>query len=226
MALAEAPRLRGGQVHAHALRACHGKIRGLTEDLDERVEAFTWAPDSRSLYFTSHVGARGAIFRVGTRGKAGGDLARRIRLGAHRFARRKAARLLVELALAGPGDLERRLDGKGAAPVTHVNDAFWKEVEMGEVSERRRGRPTDGISRPGSSSRRASTPRRSIRRFSSSTAARRAPGPTPGPPGGIRRSGRPTATSSTPPTRAARPASARSSWTRSPATGAERSTTT
>src|SRR5262249_19725393 len=27
-------------------------------------------------------------------------------------------------------------DGKAASAVTHVNDAFWKEVEMGEVSER------------------------------------------------------------------------------------------
>ena len=32
---------------------------GLIEH-DGWVEAFTWAPDSRSLYFTSHVGARSA----------------------------------------------------------------------------------------------------------------------------------------------------------------------
>jgi dipeptidyl aminopeptidase/acylaminoacyl peptidase len=113
-----------------------GRMRALTEDLDERVETFTWAPDSRSLYFTSHVGARAAIFRVGLEGKPveiwrGGSASeltvsrdgRRIVFSSGSLAR------APEMWSAGS-------DGKGAAPVTHVNDAFWKEVEMGEVSER------------------------------------------------------------------------------------------
>jgi dipeptidyl aminopeptidase/acylaminoacyl peptidase len=88
-----------------------GKTRALAEDLDERVEAFTWAPDSRSLFFTSHVGARGVIFRVGLEGKPAEiwrGVAWRVCLRAHRLARRTAARLLVRLARPGPGDLERR----------------------------------------------------------------------------------------------------------------------
>ena len=203
-----------------------GKTRALTDDFDEWVEGFTWAPDSRSIYFTSHAGARGAIFRVGLEGKPAeiwrGGSASGLTVS------RDGRRLVFSSGTLSraPEIWSAGADGKGAAPVTHVNDAFWKEVEMGEVSERMT-RSADGrTSRPGSSSRRASIPRRNIRRCSSFTAARRAPGPTPGPRVGIRRSGRPTVTSSTPPIRAARPASARSSWTRSPATGAERSMTT
>ncbi len=113
-----------------------GKIRGLTEDLDERVEGFTWAPDSRSLYFTSHVGARGAIFRVGLEGKPAeiwrGGSASGLTIS------RDGRRLVFSSSSLSraPEIWSAGADGKGAAPVTHVNDGFWKEVEMGEVSER------------------------------------------------------------------------------------------
>jgi len=113
-----------------------GKIRALTEDFDEWVEAFTWAPDSRSLYFTSHVGARGAIFRVGVEGKRaeiwrGGSASGLTvsRDGRRIFFSSGSLSRAPEIWGAGP-------DGKGAAPVTHVNNAFWKEVAMGEISER------------------------------------------------------------------------------------------
>jgi dipeptidyl aminopeptidase/acylaminoacyl peptidase len=113
-----------------------GKIRGLTDDLDERVEGFTWASDSHSLYFTSHLGARGAIFRVGLEGKPaeiwrGGSTSGLI-------VSRDGRRLVFSSSSLSraPEIWSAGTDGKGAAPVTHVNDAFWKEVEMGEVSER------------------------------------------------------------------------------------------
>ncbi len=113
-----------------------GKARPLTDDFDQWVEGFAWAPDSRSLYFTSHAAARGAISRVGLEGKPaeiwrGGSASgltvsrdgRRLVFSSSSLSR------APEIWSAGS-------DGKGAVPVTHVNDAFWKEVEMGNVSER------------------------------------------------------------------------------------------
>jgi dipeptidyl aminopeptidase/acylaminoacyl peptidase len=113
-----------------------GKARPLAEDLDQWVEAFTWAPDSRSLYFTSHVGARSAMFRVGLEGKPaeiwrGGSASGLV-------VSRDGRRLVFSSSTLGraPEIWSAGADGKGAAPVTHVNDGLWKDVAMGEVSER------------------------------------------------------------------------------------------
>jgi len=118
------------------LERATGKIRSLTEDFDGMVESFTWAPDSRSLYFTSHVGARGTIFRVGLEGKPaeiwrGGSASD---LTASRDGR-KIYYSSSSLSRA-PEIWSAGADGKGAAAVTHVNDRLWREFEMGEVSER------------------------------------------------------------------------------------------
>ncbi|HEY3123340.1 MAG TPA: S9 family peptidase [Thermoanaerobaculia bacterium] len=116
-----------------------GKTRSLTENFDEWVEAFTWAPDSRSIYFTSNVGARGAIFRVGLEGKPaeiwrGGSASG---LAASRDGRRI---YFLSASLSRAAEIwSAGANGKGANPVTHVNDGLFKEVEMGEVSERTTG---------------------------------------------------------------------------------------
>jgi dipeptidyl aminopeptidase/acylaminoacyl peptidase len=113
-----------------------GKTRPLTDDLDEWVESFAWAPDSRFIFFTSHVGARGVIFRVGLEGKPSeiwrGGSASGLTVS------RDGRRLFFSSSSLGraPEIWSSGADGKGAAPVTHVNDGLWKEVEMGEVSER------------------------------------------------------------------------------------------
>ena len=41
-----------------------GGTRSLTESFDASVEDFSWAPDSRSIYFLSEVQARVGVFRV------------------------------------------------------------------------------------------------------------------------------------------------------------------
>lgn len=113
-----------------------GKTRPLTGDFDEWVESFLWAPDSKSLDFTSHVGARGAIFRVGLEGKPeeiwrGGSASG---LAASHDGRRI---YFLSSSLSRAAEIwSTGADGKGAAPVTHVNDRLFAEVEMGAVSER------------------------------------------------------------------------------------------
>ncbi len=115
-----------------------GKARPLTESFDQWVEAFAWASDSRSLYFTSHVGGRGAILRVGLDGD--GKPAEIWRGGSATglTVSRDGKRIVFSSGTLSraPEIWSSGADGRGAAPVTHVNDALWKEVEMGEVSER------------------------------------------------------------------------------------------
>ena len=113
-----------------------GKTRALTEDFDNWAESFVWAPDSLSLYLSTHEAGRSVLYRVGLDGKRspvwkGGGAAgvavsrdgRRVFFGGSTLSR------APEIWSVGA-------DGKGAAPVTHVNDGLWSEVAMGEVSER------------------------------------------------------------------------------------------
>ena len=118
------------------LERATGQIRPLADELDQWVESFAWAPDSRSIYFTSDTGARGAIFRVALDGKPteiwrGGSPSgltvsrdgRRIFFSASSLSRP------AEIWTAGA-------DGKGAAAVTRANDGLLAQVEMGGISER------------------------------------------------------------------------------------------
>jgi dipeptidyl aminopeptidase/acylaminoacyl peptidase len=120
-----------------------GEARPLTEGLDGWVESFAWGRDSRSLFFTSHVGARGAIFRVSLDGKPveiwrGGSASGLVvsRDGRRIFFSASSLTRPAEVWTAGA-------DGKGAAAVTHANDGLLAQVEMGEVSERT-ARSADG----------------------------------------------------------------------------------
>ena len=117
------------------LERATGQIRGLTDGFDFWVGDFRWAPDSKSLVFASQVRGRETLYRVPLAGGApvplwtGGTVAGlevtpgRIVFGASTLAR------AAEIWTAGP-------DGNGAAPLTHVNDALFRELALGEVSER------------------------------------------------------------------------------------------
>mgnify|MGYP003694099581 CR=1 FL=1 len=112
------------------------KARALTEDFDQWVEAFTWAPDSRSLYL--HFPRR----RRAARSSGGPATESPRRSGAEgrlpASSSRDGRRLVFSSSSLSraPEIWSAGSDGKERAPVTHVNDALWKEVEMGEVSER------------------------------------------------------------------------------------------
>ena len=113
-----------------------GASRPLTEGIDQWAESFSWAPDSRSLYVLSHSGARGTILRVGLDGKSseiwrGGSASGLV-------ASRDGRRIFFSSStLSRPAEVwSAGADGKGAAAITHANDALMTQVEMGEVSER------------------------------------------------------------------------------------------
>jgi dipeptidyl aminopeptidase/acylaminoacyl peptidase len=117
------------------LERASGRFRELTADYDDWVNEIAWAPDSKSVYFVSEEKGHGVIYRValesGTRSLVwrGGMPAmvqpspdgKRIFFSAS-FLTRPAE--ICSLSVEG---------GKGgtAVPVTHVNDAMWKEGNFG-----------------------------------------------------------------------------------------------
>jgi dipeptidyl aminopeptidase/acylaminoacyl peptidase len=112
-----------------------GQIRGLTDDFDFWVEAFRWAPDSKSLVFTSEVRGRDTLYRV----SVGGGVPVPLWTGGH-FADLEVAagRVLYEAStLTRANELGSvGLDGKAPGWLTHTNDPLFRELAIGEVSER------------------------------------------------------------------------------------------
>src|SRR5262245_32383077 len=125
------------------LEQATGKIRPLTEDFDEWVESFSWAPDSATIFFTSHSGARGTILRVGLEGKPAeiwrGGSATGLTVS------RDGRRIFFSAStLSRPAEIwSAGADGKGAGAITRVNESLMSQVEMGQVSERT-ARSADG----------------------------------------------------------------------------------
>jgi dipeptidyl aminopeptidase/acylaminoacyl peptidase len=111
--------------------------RCLTEGFDDWVEDFAWAPDSKALYFETHLAARGAIFRVPLSGGSpieiwrGGGIAglRCSPDGRRLFFAQSTLTRAAELWTVGT-------DGKDAMAVSHVNDTLFADAAMGSVSER------------------------------------------------------------------------------------------
>jgi dipeptidyl aminopeptidase/acylaminoacyl peptidase len=112
-----------------------GQARGLTEDFDFWVDDFRWAPDSKSILFASQVRGRETLYRIGLAGGApaalwtGGSVAGMAIAGGRVFFGATSLARAPELWSMGA-------DGNTPAALTHVNDALFRELALGEVSER------------------------------------------------------------------------------------------
>jgi dipeptidyl aminopeptidase/acylaminoacyl peptidase len=112
-----------------------GQLRGLADDFDFWVDDFRWAPDSRSLVFASQVRGRETLYRIPIAGGVpiplwtGGTVAGLGVAGPRVFFGSSTLSRAAELWSVG-------LDGKGPAALTHVNDALFRDLTLGEVSER------------------------------------------------------------------------------------------
>jgi dipeptidyl aminopeptidase/acylaminoacyl peptidase len=112
-----------------------GQIRGLTEGFDFWVDDFRWAPDSKSIVISSQVRGREMLYRVPLSGDApvplwtGGSIAGLEVSGGRVFFATSSWKRAAELWSVG-------LDGTSPAALTHVNDALFQDLALGEVSER------------------------------------------------------------------------------------------
>jgi dipeptidyl aminopeptidase/acylaminoacyl peptidase len=119
-----------------------GVTRELTPRFDAWVEDYRWAPDSRSIYFLTHVKGRGAILRIAL---AGGEPIEVWRGGTPaklEVARDGSQIFFTASSLSRPAEIfsisTRAPAGKpGAArPVVRANESLLAETELGAVSER------------------------------------------------------------------------------------------
>jgi dipeptidyl aminopeptidase/acylaminoacyl peptidase len=112
-----------------------GQVRGLTDDFDFWVDDFRWTPDSKGIVFASQVRGRETIYRVAVTGGApsaiwtGGAVAGLEVVGGRIYFAASSLTRAAELWSVG-------VDGKAPAAVTHVNDALFRDLTLGEVSER------------------------------------------------------------------------------------------
>jgi len=111
--------------------------RSLTEGFDNWVDEFQWSPDSKTLFFISHVAAKSAIFRLPVSGGApeeiwrgGGAVQLRVSSDGRRlFFSESSLTRAAELGSIG-------IDGKNHSMLTRVNDRLFRDSSLGAVSER------------------------------------------------------------------------------------------
>jgi dipeptidyl aminopeptidase/acylaminoacyl peptidase len=113
-----------------------GQVRSLTEDFDYWVDDFRWAPDSASLVFVAQVRGKEVLYRVGLTGGAPtplwtGGAATALEVGPEGRTYLAASTLAraAEIWSVAP-------DGGAPVAVTHLDDALFRELALGEVSER------------------------------------------------------------------------------------------
>jgi dipeptidyl aminopeptidase/acylaminoacyl peptidase len=119
-----------------------GSSRELTGSFDDWVEDYEWAPDSRSIYFLTHVKGRGAILRVAL---AGGDPVRVWRGGTPakiEVSRDGSQIFFTASSLSRPAEIfsistRSSSEKPGVArALVRANDSLLAETELGAVSER------------------------------------------------------------------------------------------
>ncbi len=129
------PGLESDRFRLMLLDRATGAVRGLTETFDFWVQDFRWAPDSKSLVFAAQVRGRETLYRVYLAGGAPAPLWTGGGVGALEIAGNRI--VFSTSSLSRPPELwSVGLDGKAPAAVTRVNDARFREIALGEVSER------------------------------------------------------------------------------------------
>ena len=119
-----------------------GTSRELTPRFDAWVEDYRWAPDSRSIFFLTHVRGRGAILRVALAGGEPVEIWRGGTPAALAVSRDGSRIFFTASSLTGPAEiLSLPVSAPGARstpakPVVRANETLLAETELGAVSER------------------------------------------------------------------------------------------
>ena len=119
-----------------------GATRELTPNFDHWVEDYVWAPDSRSVFFLSHIRGRGVIDRVALAGGAPVEVWRGGTPAALAVSRDGSQVFFTASSLVRPAEILSVPAGSAgrtaATPrnIVRANDALLGEAEMGAVSER------------------------------------------------------------------------------------------
>jgi dipeptidyl aminopeptidase/acylaminoacyl peptidase len=110
----------------------NGKMVNLTDEFDRSVEAFAWAPDSKTLFFQAEDKAEMPIFSIG----ASAGNTPKVVLGASFNAEFDVSRdgqmlAFTRMSMAAPAEVfVSNSDGNGIRQLTHQNSALMAQLEL------------------------------------------------------------------------------------------------
>lgn len=135
----------GGPVDVIVLPAAGGKEVNLTADWDYLPSAPRFSPDGKWIYFTGGIGGTTHLFRVSPEGGPVQQVTTgQRRLGDLSFDKSFSKILYTVGVNESPSEIYvANLDGSNEHQLTHVGDAFTKEVTL-SASERVQYKSTDG----------------------------------------------------------------------------------
>lgn len=119
-----------------------GRSRSLTPNFDNWVEEIQWTPDSRALYFTTHVKGKGGLYRVGVSGGSPEEVWNEGTISQFSLSPDGRQVFAAASSLVRPAEIyafPSRADRRGGArrkptAVTRVNDALMSQHTLGVAS--------------------------------------------------------------------------------------------
>lgn len=132
--------------HLAVISAGGGAPRVISGDYDRFVDDFTWAADSKSIYFGGSWNLRGHLFRVGADGRGFTNLSQRhgVASDAHFLPSRDRVAFVWQ-SLTDPPEIHVSPISRFAPrAITEIN-AFYRDRTLGETSVVRWTNPSDGL---------------------------------------------------------------------------------
>jgi dipeptidyl aminopeptidase/acylaminoacyl peptidase len=112
-----------------------GKVKDLTPEFDQWVNAFAWAPDSDTIYFTAPERGRQPLFRTSV-SKAKVEKALEGAIDDFQVTPDAKALAFTRSSLTQPAEIYRvAISGGTAIQLTHANDALLAELDLNPVED-------------------------------------------------------------------------------------------
>lgn len=116
----------------------NGQTKHLIPEFDNWVDSIAWAPDSKSIYFTSPLKSKEAIYQVAIAGGAPQLLLASGAADALTVSRDGTTVYFDESSISSPNDifaLTKTASGGRAVKLTHDNDALLASIAMGATQD-------------------------------------------------------------------------------------------
>ncbi len=109
--------------------------RRIAADVDNWIEFFAWAPDSKSIYFTAPEKSKTAIYEAALSGGATKKIYGDGSCDAIAISKDGRTLWFDRSTISHPNDIWSMKKGGAATQITHDNDALLKTIAMGEASD-------------------------------------------------------------------------------------------
>ncbi|PYU96977.1 MAG: S9 family peptidase [Acidobacteria bacterium] len=111
-----------------------GSSRSLTSNLDRPVDEFSWAPDSKSVFFAAEDEGYSSVFQAGVDGGNVRRIVERSFNGSVKVSPDGKALVFTRQSISQPVELYRSdIDGRNTVPLTAMNAEALARIEFGAV---------------------------------------------------------------------------------------------